>query len=61
MSFILMSLMGIALIIGTVISIIYSVVKTPDHLRGFYGAFYAMVSLTGFIGGIALIVFSFLS
>jgi hypothetical protein len=56
-----MLLAGIALIIGTVLSVIFSVTKTPDNLRGFYGAFYTVISLTGFIGGIALVVFSFLS
>ena len=61
MTHILMLLAGIALIIGTIISVICSVTKTPDNLRGFYGAFYTIISLTGFIGGIALVVFSFLS
>jgi hypothetical protein len=56
-----MLLAGIALIIGTIISVICSVTKTPENLRGFYGAFYTVISLTGFVGGIALVVFSFLS
>ena len=61
MTTIIMLLAGISLIIGTVLSVIFSVTKTPDNLRRFYGAFYTVISLTGFVGGIALVVFSFLS
>ena len=54
-------LAGIALIFGTIVSVVCSVSKTPENLRGFYGAFYAIISLTGLIGGIALVALSFLS
>ena len=58
MKSIIMLVAGIALILATVASIISSVIKTPVNLRGFYGFFYTLISLSGIIGGIALIVFS---
>lgn len=58
---IIMLIIGIALVLGTIGSFVGSISKTPENLRGFYGFFYTLISLTGFIGGIALIVFSFLS
>ena len=61
MTIIMMLLAGIALIIGTLISVFCSVTKTPVNLRGYYGFFYTIISLGGLIGGIALVAFSFLS
>lgn len=61
MTKIIMLIAGIALILGTIGSFIGSISKTPENLRGFYGFFYAIISLTGFIGGIALVVFSFIA
>ena len=52
---------GIALILGVITSIIYSLCKTPGNLRGFYGFFYTLISLGGIIGGILLIAFSFVA
>ena len=53
-----MLLAGVVLILSTVGSVLWSVSRTPENLRGFYGFFYTIVSMSGFIGGIALIVFS---
>lgn len=61
MTKIIMLIVGIALILGTIGSFIGSISKTPENLRGFYGFFYSLISLTGLLGGIALIVFSFVS
>lgn len=55
-----MFVLGLVLIVATVISLIYSFSQTPDHLSGYYGAFYTLISLGAFIGGVALIIFSFL-
>ena len=61
MSSIAMLITGIALIIGTLFSVFFSLTltRTPDNLQGFYGFFYAIISLGGLIGGIVLVVFSF--
>ncbi|MBE6577816.1 MAG: hypothetical protein E7653_06735 [Ruminococcaceae bacterium] len=61
MTSIITLLVGIALIIGTIISVISSLSRTPDNLRGFYGLFYSIISLSGFIGGIALVALYFIS
>ena len=61
MTKIIMLVAGIALILGTIGTFIGSIIKTPENLRGFYGFFYFLISLTGLLGGIALIVFSFVS
>ena len=58
---IIMLAIGIALILGTIASVIRSSKNTPINLRGFYGAFYWIISLGGLVGGAALIAFSFLS
>lgn len=58
---IIMLIIGIALVLGTIGSLFGSVSRTPENLRGFYGFFYSLISLTGLIGGIALIVFSFIA
>ena len=57
---ILILLAGIALIIGTILAFIFGECKTPSHLRGYYGKSYGWGSLFGIIGGIALIVISFI-
>ena len=59
MTKIIMLMAGIALVLGVIISTIISVCKTPINLRGFYGFFYSLISLAGIVGGILLIVFSF--
>ena len=61
MTKIIMLMAGIALVLGVIISTIISVCKTPMNLRGFYGLFYSLISLGGIIGGILLIVFSFVA
>lgn len=61
MTKIIMLITGIALILGVITSIIYSICKTPGNLRGFYGFFYALISLSGIIGGILLIAFPFIA
>ena len=53
-------IIGIVLVVGIIVSFIYSRLKTPDHLRGYYGRFYAIISSLGILGGIALIVLSFI-
>ena len=61
MTSIIMFITGIVLIVGTLISIFSSLSRTPENLRGFYGFFYTIIALTGLIGGIVLVVFSFIS
>jgi hypothetical protein len=58
MTQIVMLLAGIALILGTIGSFIWSVFKTPDHLRGYYGFCYTLIALSGLVGGSLLILFS---
>ena len=53
-------IVGIALVIGTVISLVSSVRKTPINLRGFYGGFYTIISVFGLIGGVGLFSLSFI-
>ena len=53
-------IIGILLIAGTVISVLSSVNQTPDNLRGFYGGFYSLISIFGLLGGIALVLLSFM-
>lgn len=52
-------IVGIILIVGTIASFLCSIDKTPDNLRGFYGESYAVISLFGLLGGIGLIVLTF--
>ena len=52
-------ILGIVLIIGTIAAIVYAINETPDNLVGFYGFFYFLISLAGFIGGVALVLSAF--
>ena len=51
---------GIVLVVGIIASFISSIGGTPDNLRGFYGGFYAIISVFGLIGDIGMILFSFM-
>lgn len=53
-------IIGIILIVGTVGSLISSVLSTPYNLRGYYGAFYLFISIFGFLGGVGLILVFFM-
>ena len=50
---------GIVLVVGTIAAFLCSINKTPNSLRGFYGAFYAILSLFGLLGGVGCILLSF--
>lgn len=58
---ILKLILGIVLVLFTIAAVIWSVVRTPDNLRGFYGLMFAIIALAGLIGGAALIAFAFIS
>lgn len=53
-------ILGIVIILFAIGAVIGSVIRTPENLRGFYGLMFAVIALGGIIGGIVLIVFSFL-
>ena len=53
-------IVGIIILIGTLISSLSSRSNTLRNLRGFYGDFYASISVFGLLGGIGLIILSFL-
>ena len=51
-----MFIVGILLIIFSILSVVICVSRTPDNLRGFYGAMYIFIALGAFIGGILLLL-----
>lgn len=51
-------IIGILLIVASAISLIVSILRTPENLRGFYGIMYVVLTLLAVAGGIALIVSS---
>ena len=53
-------IVGIIILVGTPISSLSSRSNTPRNLRGYYGDFYAGISVFGLLGGIGLIILSFL-
>lgn len=53
-------ILGIVVTLFTIGAVIASRLRTPTNLRRFYGVMYAVIALAGIIGGIGLIVFSFL-
>ena len=53
-------IIGIFLVVGTGASRISSLCKTPKNLRGYYGDFYSIISVFGFLGGVGLIALSFM-
>ena len=52
-------LIGIALIIASIVAPIVCIIKTPNNLRGFYGAMFWSIALIGIIGGISLTITAF--
>ena len=56
----IMLIVGIVLIVAAVIAVAVSIARTPENLRGFYGAMFVAIAVVGFLGGAALIVVSFL-
>ena len=51
-----MLILGICLVLFAIISVLVCIHRTPDHLRGFYGRMYWIVSIGSFIGGTVLII-----
>lgn len=54
-------IIGIILIILSVLAVVLSLKNTPDNLMGFYGKMFWVISATGIIGGIVLVVFGTLT
>ncbi len=52
--------LGIVLIVACIGILLLCIKKTPDNLRGFYGKMFLAISTIGFLGGILLIVTSFI-
>ena len=51
-------IVGIIILAITVVSVFWSIARTPDSLCGYYGLMYGVISLGGLIGGISLILTS---
>ena len=49
-------IIGIVLILFTVISVVVSIVRTPDNLVGYYGLMYWIIAAGGIVGGIMLVL-----
>jgi len=47
---------GILIIIGAVISVLISVEKTPQNLKGFYSKFYWFIAVLAIVAGIYVTV-----
>ena len=50
-------IIGIIIIVLVILSFIRSIVRTPDHLRGYYGKWYLILSIIGLVAGLLLIFF----
>lgn len=53
-------ILGIIVVLFAIAAVVWSIVRTPNNLRGFYGLMFAIIAFAGIVGGTALIVFSFL-
>ena len=49
-------IIGICLVIFSVVSTIVCIGRTPDNLRGFYGAMFVAIAFGSLVGGISLIL-----
>ena len=49
-------IIGILLIIGAVISVLISVNKTPQNLKGFYSKFYGFIAFLAIVAGIYVMI-----
>ena len=50
-------IIAIILILASIGSLVYSIIKTPERLRGYYGKFYIILVAICIIASISLIVF----
>ena len=50
-------IIAIILILASIGSLVYSIIKTPERLRGYYGKFYIFFVILCVIASISLIVF----
>ena len=50
-------IIAIILILASIGSLIYSIIKTPERLRGYYGKFYIILVAICLIASISLIIF----
>lgn len=57
---IIMLIAGALFIIGAIFGGVYAFSGTPSHLKGYYGKRYLPLMILAILGGIALIVISFL-
>lgn len=53
-------IVGIILIIATIGITLICIKKTPENLRGFYGAMFCTIALVGLIGGIIITITAFI-
>lgn len=49
-------IIGVLLIIGAVISVLISVNKTPQNLKGFYSKFYWFIAFLAIVAGIYVMI-----
>ena len=49
-------LIGLAIILFSIISVIVSVVRTPDNLRGWYGVMFGIIAIGGIVGGVCIMI-----
>ena len=54
-------IIGVLIIIGAVISVLISVEKTPQNLKGFYSKFYWFIAVLAIVAGIYLVIVGILS
>ena len=49
-------IIGALILVGIITAVICSVLKTPDHLRGYYGKMFWTIAIIAIVGVSALVV-----
>ena len=49
-------IIGVLIVVGIIATVICSITKTPDHLRGYYGSMFWTIATVAIVGLVALVI-----
>ena len=53
-------IIGLLAIIGVIVAVVVAICRTPDNLRGFYGAMFWTIAIVAIVGVLGLLAVSLL-
>ena len=53
-------ILGALVILGVIVAVVTSICRTPDHLRGYYGAMFWTIAIIAIVGVVGVAVLGLL-